>query len=289
MSENTDTPAGEALPKTLYHYYGVNAFHGIVTSKQLWLSNAAFTNDYMEHKWLIDKARERIRERSKTSAHSARLEQLADALDSDNAPHIFCLSSAGDLLSQWRAYSDDGAGIAVGFSGQALKSGIRKYVNEPWFLLEFRKVEYDEKSQNAIIDNLVQIYEKEQIAADEADLRAILAASKIKLFAAICKNPGFSEESEWRIGLMINSDPDEPCPGMSDEHANGPSAIAFRVSGSQIVPFFTLPFTPEAITDICLGPKNYARENRKHLEMFMLKNGYDVGHITIVNSAATYR
>ncbi|WP_416152053.1 DUF2971 domain-containing protein [Pseudomonas sp. Bout1] len=32
-----------------------------------------------------------------------------------------CFSKAGDVLSQWRAYADDGQGYAIGFDSKLLK------------------------------------------------------------------------------------------------------------------------------------------------------------------------
>jgi hypothetical protein len=37
----------------------------------------------------------------------------------------FCLSSAGNLLSQWRAYSESGTGYSIGFESRTLKSELR--------------------------------------------------------------------------------------------------------------------------------------------------------------------
>ena len=38
--------------------------------------------------------------------------------------YICCFSGDGDLLSQWRAYADDGKGISIGFK----KSGIKEFL-----------------------------------------------------------------------------------------------------------------------------------------------------------------
>ena len=38
--------------------------------------------------------------------------------------YILCFSGDGDLLSQWRAYADDGKGISIGFK----KSGIKEFL-----------------------------------------------------------------------------------------------------------------------------------------------------------------
>lgn len=48
---NKDVPR-----EMLYHYCGVNAFKEIIESKCLWLSHIRYMNDYMEHRWLLERA-----------------------------------------------------------------------------------------------------------------------------------------------------------------------------------------------------------------------------------------
>ena len=60
-------PDSKNIPDTLYHYCGVAAFHGIITGKEIWLSDASSVNDYMEYRWLIDKAIKRIAELERKS------------------------------------------------------------------------------------------------------------------------------------------------------------------------------------------------------------------------------
>jgi hypothetical protein len=54
MNEPDQEPTS---PDTLYHYCPVIGFHGILTSKQLWVSHAHFMNDYAEQVWFLDRAR----------------------------------------------------------------------------------------------------------------------------------------------------------------------------------------------------------------------------------------
>ncbi len=276
MDEDTDTPADNAVPEILYHYCGVNAFHGIVTSKQLWLSNATFTNDYMEHRWLIEKARKELEDRAKTSGNRDRLTELATMLTDANVPYICCLSPEGDLLSQWRGYSDDGAGFAIGFSGSSIQATCKGYPNPTAIAL--RKVEYVEGEQEQLLKQYLDNYCDE--CAQGRTLSTERASIGIWTCAAVCKNPGFREENEWRIVWM---------PSLRKVGEYDASSIRFRVAGDRVLPYFAFRFRPEMIQEIYLGPKNYARENRKPLEMFLRGNQYDVDRIKIENSKATYR
>ena len=49
----TDAPE---TPAILYHYSDTKGFQGIVPSKELWLHDAYFSNDYTEHTLILEKA-----------------------------------------------------------------------------------------------------------------------------------------------------------------------------------------------------------------------------------------
>lgn len=53
--------------------------------------------------------------------------------------YIFCFSGDGDLLSQWRAYADDGKGISIGFK----KSGIKEFLKG----IEFETIDIEHKEK----------------------------------------------------------------------------------------------------------------------------------------------
>ena len=55
-------------------------------------------------------------------------------------PYVCCFSSEPDLLSQWRASSDDGAGFAIGFSGDGIDN---RWTSRMDRLITLREVEYD--------------------------------------------------------------------------------------------------------------------------------------------------
>jgi hypothetical protein len=275
-----------ANPDILYHYCGVNGFLGIIQSKVLWLSIASMMNDYMEQKWLLNKAIQQLRKfRGITHQHLIKL--LREILNHDNSPSICCFSSEPDLLSQWRAYCDDGAGYAIGFSKKELESLISKHKS-----LSLIRVNYEEDEQEAmiaplVVEKLTEIinqYKRDKMRNPKKEV--VDLGYEIRKIAMGCKNPGFMEEREWRIvyeGFYSHIIPWKVvrCDFISD--------ISFRNSGTRLVPYFTLPFPVDAIKEIRLGPKNFARENRESLRSLLFVNGYDYRHLNIINSEATYR
>jgi len=292
MGNHADTFTGKALPDTLYHYCGVSAFYSIITSKQLWLTNAYFMNDYMEHQWLIDKANRRILEMLE-SEKKEHIKPLAEKFPLGITPYLTCFSRMPDLLSQWRAYAEDGAGFAVGFSRRAIEDRIAQHTAER-LKIALWEVEYRESEQQQVMDGHIQDYLKwieengdNDVDRTLRDIRALQTKLAIWYYAAQCKNPGFVEEQEWRIvtlpGVELTRKPTKV------KYVGTPSEICFRTAGSRIVPYFLFSFTPDAITEIRLGPKNFARDDTDCLVMLLAKHAYEIDPGQLINSAATYR
>ena len=60
--------------------------------------------------------------------------------------YICCFSGDGDLLSQWRAYADDGKGISIGFKKSKIKDFLRKIE------IEAIGIEHKEKTEIDLFD-----------------------------------------------------------------------------------------------------------------------------------------
>lgn len=93
----------------LYHYCDQSAFINIIKNKVLWASDLTKMNDPTElvHGPQILVALYRsIFPNSKVDLSKER------SLPNNGYMHLACsMSKDGDLLSQWRAYSNDGAGF----------------------------------------------------------------------------------------------------------------------------------------------------------------------------------
>ena len=60
--------------------------------------------------------------------------------------YICCFSGDGDLLSQWRAYADDGKGISIGFKKSKIKDFLRKIEIDLFdveYIRKFKKSKYN--------------------------------------------------------------------------------------------------------------------------------------------------
>jgi len=286
---------GLIKPDRLYHYCGVTGFQGILASKTLWLSDAYYMNDYTEHIWILRKAIERLSRVANDDPRKPFSDKLTDyILAMPVHPYICCFSMAPDLLSQWRAYSDDGAGFAVGFSASSIHKHCESFIPDQ-LGVRLMSVEYEDSVQDQNIDDLVAKYFNKYVSesrgvhrpTEESDALFFRAAGEIWGLAARCKNHGFMEEKEARIVLLPKH---RIIPTLNKAVADvGTSKMFFRVSGQRLTPYFTFPFTAQDVIEVRLGPKNDARQMRYSVEMFLIQNGYDVGAIEIINSEATYR
>lgn len=105
------------------------------------------------------------------------------------------------MLSQWRAYGNDGQGVAIGFNAELLSKIHDMYS------YDFVKVIYNQKSVLKNIQKYMEgqlkyifenITEKELNPVDIMfDLAPIMTPILQERF--VFKHPQFSEEREWRI------------------------------------------------------------------------------------------
>ncbi|BCG65497.1 MAG: hypothetical protein methR_P3336 [Methyloprofundus sp.] len=105
-----------------YHYTNIVGLMGIINSKSLWFTDHAFLNDKHEIKKGL----------TSLLSHFSAAEQKSFMLGFDfhNWHTRYCivsLSKSYEILSQWRAYADDGKGVAIGFSKQLLADAGVKY------------------------------------------------------------------------------------------------------------------------------------------------------------------
>lgn len=199
-----------AAPDKLFHYTTLNGLRGIIESKALWLTKAAYLNDRSELKHAItlfqQEANSQAAALTKDGADIGELlREAAHQLDSFQETNI-CLASFcedGDLLSQWRGYGSSGSGVALGFSGQTLER-----VNQTGWARLLRCI-YEPAEQVQVIRDLVRILRNAYDLCKSrapSDRHATIRTDLIGYFnttflqvAPVLKNKHFAEEREWRI------------------------------------------------------------------------------------------
>ena len=177
---NDFLPSPSHPPPTLYHYCSLQTAMSIICGSKLWLGSLHFMNDYLEMNFLAELVREKHRESSGDSLPA----QVHYGPAAFPGPFAICFSENGDLLSQWRAYGDDGAGVALGFNfANLFESSDSERVS-------LYKVIYDQSETATLAGQIIS-----RVPVDRSGLGFWKAVNRASV---VFKNPAFSEECEWR-------------------------------------------------------------------------------------------
>lgn len=271
------------MENIIYHYCNVEAFRAIIQNKTIWLSSVYNLNDYKEIHWIKDKVKNRI-EQLQTKDNFSKYKAFKDFYD-EGLPSVYIasFSQGKDLLSQWRAYANDGYGVAIGFNKDYFLS------NE---LIKTSEVLYNEKKQEKEINKILKPLEKleENIDLDSKKFKIVCEEiiNKINNLSATSKNELFKEEQEVR--LIHN-------PNIIDDKKNKKfifkksiSKMQFRSVCGNLIPYFELKFDKfneknKPIVEIVKGPKNKFID--KEIKIFLANN--DFYEVKIKSSKSSYR
>ncbi len=231
-------PMSLNLPNTLYHYCSIDSFFHIINSKSIWLSNSSQMNDSSENVW-IEKYFDQIKDYFSHGKYGKFINKVIDTYYMNNhPPYIFCLSEKKDLLSQWRAYSQDGHGISIGFNTKNLR--IQNIIPAPNVYaintLGIYKVKYSIPGQKNRISKLCESFKQDFKKSDDVD--SILEfSSSLNNMALVFKNPSFKEEREWRI---MHTPIFDEIP--YEEPLDQLSGLNFRPQSNRILTYFSYDF-----------------------------------------------
>lgn len=271
------------MGKVIYHYCHVEAFRAIIQNKKLWLSSVYNLNDYKEIHWINDKVTkklEQIRDKDNFAKY-----KLFDYLFKKQLPNVYIasFSQGGDLLSQWRAYANDGHGVAIGFNTDYFKTNKMVVATE---------VLYDENKQEEEIDEIFKPLEEFSNSVSLKDKKFKLLCeeviTKINNLAAKSKNELFKEEQEVR--LIHNPIIIDDKVNKKFIFKNNLSEMKFRAVCGNLIPYFELDFSKDEgdilpIVEIVKGPKNMFID--KEIKIFLSNNGFY--NVPLEKSKSSYR
>lgn len=214
---------------TLYHYTDQNGFIGIFLNQELWASKIQYLNDEREYKLALDIASTYLKElieNTKDRALKSRLNYYLSIIPNiqDMNICVCSLTEKGDLLSQWRGYSNTLGGYSIGFNVFAL---------EPFIKLngfELVKCIYSREMQKNKVLEIIDATIREFIHEIEPDHKMELYYKSGEVFlerlakiAPVLKDSGFAEEAEWRIISVVNFE-----------------RLEFRSGRSMLTPYFRI-------------------------------------------------
>lgn len=216
---------------TLYHYTDQNGFLGIFENQELWATKIQFLNDDNEYKLALKIADKLLKEKIENlddSTLESRLSYYLKIIPSikDMNLCVCSLTEQGDLLSQWRGYSNSLGGYSIGFNPFALEPFIWEQD------CKLSKCIYDpvvhKNVIEEIIDGMISDYLDEPLLEPDDKEHDSYESGEVFLdrlgeIAPLIKDPNFAEEAEWRITSIVDFD-----------------QLEFRAGKSMLVPFFKL-------------------------------------------------
>jgi hypothetical protein len=294
---------------TIYHYTNLNNFISIVENQTLYCTNISFLNDKREYKYGVDLLLGRIDILKDSGFNVEILDMLTKHIDLifKSERYVTCFSKNGDLLSQWRAYANNGKGVAIGFESMMIERRMN-------LILQRQNVTYDVKEQTEILDELIKIMinffedHKEIFDWSEFGYEWLVVNAIIELLDNIIsgfKDPAFFEEQEHRLEYIIDGNMNK----REDVEIN------YRASETQIIPY--IKFISEyrrteidkekgrydnididdteifhlkrrlPIHEIIIGPSLDYEMNKLAIEDMLKKNGYN--DVVIRKSTIPYR
>ena len=299
LLENNSLQKTSRRNKTLYHYTNLSGLKAIVENQCFFSSNSAYLNDKKEYYYGIELFKKCIEEKKHKISNQEGLniinsiqKELDNKLISNH--YVTGFSLDGDLLSQWRAYADDGKGIAIGLDLKKLIEGFQPKANGMF-------IEYSLENQKEIVEKIIDKSYEFYLSKlsvlnilNELDLYKVIAQEIneiIDKYVGQFKHSSFSEEKEFRFDLSIDKDYNE-----SDD------IISYRISKNNLlVPYLELKTNYKLekefreknnielddleknkkfkikqlpITDIIIGPSLDFELNKHSIKDFLKKNEY---------------
>ncbi|HEX3153201.1 MAG TPA: DUF2971 domain-containing protein [Candidatus Angelobacter sp.] len=283
-------------PGLIYHYCDANALLNIFRTKSMWATGTRYLNDSSELVSALRNLNQTTEKHRKSKTgelltsltevmRTAGVDLLSRAIGMES--YVTCFSEDPDILSQWRAYADDGLGFAIGFNAQKLR-----VLDSSSPGVKIKRIVYAGQEEQNLIDDLfyglgaiIKPYlpifgaPGEKLRYDSSQPRTWLSVRLSEALYEItiqCKHRSFQEEKEWRITTAANS-------------------TQFRSSRGRIVPYTILDMTSSEnhslmpIEKIVIGPKADRLDTERVLMYLGEEYGYGHSGFEILQSDAPYR
>ena len=279
----------------IYHYTTFNTINEILKSNSLRACDVKRLNDRMEHRIWFDtfnNAIDKFRVKMDAEKYMSFLEKINKTiyLYKDLDCYVTCLSKEKDLLSQWRAYGDDGQGVAIAFDTKELLNCLYEF-NDPKsnFNLLNGYIEYNYNFVfNDLINQISELlrnYVSTNLSIEDyfnrVDNLKNFEEKTRRIFMRMqdLKDSSFREEREFRLFWQ-------------QEKNNTVKTISSFERNNRIIPYINLSFGDKKIPikEIILGPALTEKEDRKENIIEVLQRyGYNTELIKISNSNIPYR
>ncbi|KQM32907.1 hypothetical protein ASF03_11280 [Rhizobium sp. Leaf68] len=283
--------------RTLYHYTSEIGLRGILSTREIWLSDLNSSNDPRELQLgltTIQTVAEKIG-RKEYSAQNARvLTQLIDKIlkyYENSSCYTACFTHKADNINMWREYSKNGEGYSVGFRPRAITDMHGRIYKSHYV---------DDTSDEDLYNLISEIVKPVEVHGSDifksAEIELEIATALISIVNSL-KHRTWDYEEEVRLTFASNNEPPQLNIPMSIS-LNGTekkwSRHKIRGSDHEKIKYHALPFGKfskdkndhrEAITEVIIGPNAVLSE--ADLRLLLLDNGYS--NFSIKKSICAFR
>jgi hypothetical protein len=208
-----------------WHFTSLASAVEILLSGDIWLTNAAFLNDQRELRHARAIVDEAVGKFSADKEFALAVLDIIERESTISSTYVFSMCCGRDVapvwdqLSQWRAYGQNGRGVAIGFNFQGV-GGVPLPVRlgEVW---------YDPDLHRKIVDMVLidgQRIPRGGYWSRDETIEGV--ASFFMTIAPLMKDPGFKEENELRITYQLP--------------ATGGPKVRFRYRDGIAIPYVSL-------------------------------------------------
>lgn len=274
---------------TLYHYCSGNTLLAILQNKTVRACDVDKMNDYLEFKWGLEVLKDALKlcEDDTSTEYVGLIRDFVETSIGRFVPVIACFSTDGDVLSQWRAYAEDGQGFCIGFSTKSLSK----------FPGNIYAVVYDRGQQLQLLRDHIKSEFKRWSATAQKSKKECAKYIALTLSADLClfKNSAFSEEKEARLVYLLDVQGEsDGVEGLCDPAADYDEETADCISFSYltknglVVPYCDIKSRDsdnDLIQEVVLGPKNPSTE--RDVARLLFHHGFREARAR--KSSASYR
>ena len=292
----------------MFYYCSNQTFLSIIKERKIWLSDMTKSNDYAEIKGYLNILSSVAYDvlGNDTCAHNASvsLQERINKVIEDRLYVYFCLamcfSSDSDSLSQWRAYGDDGKGVAIGFNKDIIKSFTLERGGHPLFSL--REVTYYKKSElRKHLKEKIQELAEQCMKRKTTDARLRLIKDWVGIIlqeeVPFFKSEEFQSEKETRLSytrfifdkqlVELRTKANNKEEPEDDSYESMLKYLRYRAANNDIIPYIEKDISgyPSIISKIIIGPCNNA--SIRDVENAMILS--DFSKPVIIRSSIPYR
>ena len=253
--------------KELYHYTDLEALHGIICNKELWLGNISNMNDKSEAIGYLNNITVQIQKRfsDKRILRYIRFYSKLSDMQKELNPFALCFSANEDDAGMWERYANNARGVCIGFNREFLE---KIFEGSEFYLINEN---YNLDIESDLLDSIENLLSLDG-TNDDAEIELM---GQILLKACSHKHGGFKSEKEIRLVTLYPDFLDEKYEEIEISVNKDRIKRILKIKLKEyckIHNFSEEDLKNNLIKSIIVGPRS--QQNISDLKWYLRKNGY---------------